>query len=702
MHKYKDLSEKDLRELQSNFLIDSVSYSKIAAFSRNPKSFEMQYIYNQRSKSSATTVAGQAYHYALDRFFTAKQNGEDFDVADLLTFAFDYIEDYKVPFWKVQKTTPTIEDCKLKATKTVTQLINNFFAESHVYFDEIKQILDVEVYVDEYLTVNGVDLPLPFHMRIDLVIETHSGKIVIPDHKSKSAFSNEEDLRLTTGQQAITYVKGYEAKTGLEVNEVWFIENKYSKNKDNSAQLSKYVIEITPNTRKLYEALLYEPLKRLVSAVNDPDYVYVINTSDNLIDKSELYDFWCKTMIAEIEDFNVPDNKKDLIAKRLKKIRDVEISNINPSIIKQFKEQASQFIQYDLSNKNMSPDQKIEHILKTFSIPVRVAHTFTGYSSNSYLLEVSSGVKIASIQTRRLDIANALDVSNVRISRELVVHDGKSYVAVEATTNNDKTLYWDKSKLVDMKIPLGEDNFGNVLTWDLNNQSTPHCLVGGGAGSGKSVELISILEYAIAAGVDNIVILDPKFEFTAYANRPGIKVYNEILDIENEMKRLVDEMNEKVRAGRSDKCLVIFDEFTDAVMTSRKGTQLDIKEEVQDGFYAPKKVMGMLMPPQPKMKIKTVGQLKSLNENVQMLLQKGRSTGYRVICAAQRADTNVITGNSKVNLAVQICFKVQKQVDSIVILDEPGGEALRGRGDGLIRSPQYNDTTRFQGYYFAS
>lgn len=667
MHKYKDLSEKELRELQSNFLIDSVSYSKIAAFSRNPKSFEMQYIYNQRSKSSSTTVAGQAYHYALDRFFTAKQKGEDFDVADLLTFAFDYIEDYKLPFWKVQKTTPTIEDCKLKATKVATQLINNFFAESHVYFDEIKQILDVEVYCDEYLTFNGVDVPLPFHLRIDLVIETHDGKIVIPDHKSKSAFSNEEDLRLTAGQQAIIYVKGYEAKTGLEVNEVWFIENKYSKNKDNSAQLSKYVIDINPNTRKLYEALLYEPLKRLITAVNDPNYVYVINPSDNLIDKSELYDFWCKTMIAEIEDFNVPDNKKDLISKRLKKIRDVEISNINPSIIKQFKEQASQFIQYDLSNKNMSPAEKIEHVLRSHGVITSVAHTFSGYSSNSYLLEVSSGVKVTAVQHRRLDIANALDVSNVRVSQNLVVHNKKSFVAVEATKEREQTLIWTEDDLIDQKLPIGKDNFGNTIVWDLNNHSTPHVLIGGATGSGKSVCIKSTIMYAKKAGIQQIYILDPKHEFNDLA-RANVNVVNDVEDIEALMSMLVELMNDKVKRGLSDKIMIIFDEFADAIANSRKGRAL-----VED---------------------------KSLEENLRLLLQKGRSSGFRIMAGTQRASTKIISGDAKVNFPVQICFRVPKEVDSKVMIDEGGAEALSGMGDGLIKSPQYMDTVRFQGYFY--
>lgn len=699
MHKYKELSEKELRELQSNFLVDSWSYSKLSAFSRNEKSFEMQYIYNQRSKSSSTTVAGQAYHYALDRFFTARQKDEHFDVADLLTFAYDYIEDYKAPFWKIQKTTPSVEECKLKATKTVTQLLNNFFSELGTYIDEIKCILDVEVYCDEYLTINGVDLPLPCHAKIDLTVETFSGLVVVIDHKSKSAFSNEEDLRLTVGQQAMTYVNVYESKTGIEVHEVWFIENKYSKNKDGSAQLSKYTVEINPNTRKLYEALLYEPLKRMLSAVNDPDYVYIINTADNFIDKSELYDFWCKTMIAEIEDFNVPENKKDLLAKRLKKIRDVELSNINPSIIKQFKEQASSFIQYDLSNKNMSYAQKIEHSLRSFGKIVEVKHEFKGYSSNTYLLSVTSGVKIASITPHRLDIANALDVENIRIAKDLVVHEGKSFLALETTSNNADILFWDKSKVVGQKIPLGEDNFGNVVTWDLNNQSTPHCLIGGGTGSGKSVELISMLESMIVAGITDVVILDPKMEFTSYSDK--FKVVSDILEIEQELESLVAEMNEKVKSKSTSRKVVIFDEFTDAMMQSRKGSQLDIKEMVEKGFYkqsAAEIMMGI--PPSPKLKMETTGRLKSLNENLQMLLQKGRSTGLRIVCATQRADTTVINGNSKANFAVQVCFKIDRQVSSIVIIDEPGAEGLRGNGDGLMKSPQYKDTVRFQGYYF--
>jgi len=700
MSVYDNYTEEQTRTHLESFLVDKWSYSMVTHFARNEKAFEMRYIYGQKGKSSATTVAGSAYHFALDRYFSAMQNGTQplFDLADLQQFAFDYIEERPAFIWKIQKTTPTVEDCKIKAVKTVNALLKNFFAELTTYTDGLKIILDVEVYFDEYLTVNGVDIPIRCRGQIDTVFELENGKTIIIDHKSKNAFSDEQEIKLSIGVQAITYVLGYEKKTGIRVDEVWFIENKYSENRDKSKQLNCFKVSIDDNTRRLYEALLYENIKRVISAITDPDYVYLINNSDKLSDTAELYDFWAKTMIAEVDDFNVPDNKKELIKKRLKKIRNAEMAMISPQIIKQFKENASAFISYDLSNKDMTHSQKIEHVLRSFGKVAEVRHKFSGYSSDTYLLDVQAGIKINSIQNHQLDIANALDVENVRISKDLVVHDKKSYLAIECTTDNSDILFWDESKLADQKIPLGEDNFGNVIYWDLNNPSTPHSVVCGSTGSGKSVLLFTILEYAEKAGIENIVILDPKEEFKSYSNKH--KVINDILEIEQEMERLVSEMNDKISKGKNDKCLVIFDEFADAVMTSRKGSQLDVKEMVEEGFYKQSGLEIMMgAPPSPKMKLKKVGELKSLSENLQLMLQKGRSSGYRFVCATQRADTTVINGNTKVNLPVQICLRVNKKVDSQVVLDEFGAECLRGNGDALLRSPQYKDTVRFQSYY---
>jgi DNA segregation ATPase FtsK/SpoIIIE-like protein len=103
-----------------------------------------------------------------------------------------------------------------------------------------------------------------------------------------------------------------------------------------------------------------------------------------------------------------------------------------------------------------------------------------------------------------------------------------------------------------------------------------------------------------------------------------------------------------------------------------------------------------------KVETRVVGREKSLEENLKMLLQKGRSLGYRIVAATQRASTKVITGDAKVNFPVQICFRVPKAVDSKVVLDEEGAEVLSGKGDGLLKSPEYFGVVRFQGFFYKS
>ena len=161
------------------------------------------------------------------------------------------------------------------------------------------------------------------------------------------------------------------------------------------------------------------------------------------------------------------------------------------------------------------------------------------------------------------------------------------------------------------------------------------------------------------------------------------------------MKRLVDDMQQRAKSGNTGKkTLVVFDEFADAVSSARSGTELDIKEMIQVGTRK-----GPFGFPEPKMELRTVGREKSLEENLKMLLQKGRSLGFRIIAATQRASVNVITGDAKVNFPVIICFRVPKEVDSKVVIDEAGAETLNGMGDGLIKSPEYFGVVRFQGFY---
>ncbi len=689
----------------AQFIVGSWSFSKVQTFSRNPKIFEMENIYGYRSRSSASSVAGNAYHKALEYYFAMLKNCEELpDLVLLEQIAFEYIENLDANYWKIQKTTPSVADCIISANKTVSSLLQNFLKDITVYVDDIEEVLEIEFYgKDVYVTVNGVDIPIPLAFRTDLIVRTTSGKIVIIDHKSKGQYTNEADIKLTAGKQAVTYIIGYETLSGTIVDEVWFIENKYTQNRDKSPQLVKFVLEFDKDAKRYYEAMLYESLRGMIQAVNDPDYVYIMNDSDSFIDLAEMYEFWHKTLTLEVEDFNIDPSKKELIKNRLKKIKDSSIKTINPKVLKQFREQASEFIQYDYSNKNMTQEEKIEHVLRGFGTVVKVAKVFNGYSSNTLLLEAGAGTKLSSIASHKLDLANALDVSSVRVGQSLKVLENKAYLPIEVSKKRERDLLFDKKDLVGTKIPIGKDNFENVIIWDYNNQSTPHVVVCGGSGSGKSVEVRSMIEYGLLSGVDQIEVFDLKNEFSDLKESKKISIFREIEDIEKRAKELVDLMNERIKLKISKPIFVIVEEFADLYLMMSKGKSLDIIEEVQDGFYAPKKMKGpfgdYMSDPMPKMKMKAVGRKNTVEENIQSLLQKGRSSGFHLIMATQRADAKTISGSAKVNLTVQICFRVQKATDSIVVLDEPGAESLAGGGDFLLKSPEYQEVVRGQAYW---
>lgn len=667
MNQYAKFTKEQMEEHLAFYLLDSWSYSKVSCFARNEKAFEKEYIYCEKGHRSATSIAGNAYHEALEYYFLQLMRGyEAPTIIDAQQVAYAYIEEVPVSDWKLQKTTPTVEEAKQKAVKNVTAALQNFYNEVSIYLDDMAEVLGVEERFEEWLVVNGVDVPLPCHSEIDLIIRTKEGKIAIIDHKMKSAYSDEEDVALVHGKQAICYVLQYEsAHPDVKVDEVRFLENKISGNKDKSPQIKRFALEMTNDTRRLYEALLYEPLRRMIEAVSNPDYIYTINDSDNLSDKAELYEFWTRTLIAEVDDFNIPEGKKSLIAQRQRKIKDSSLASIDPRVITSFRKNAASFITFDYSMTNMTNSEKIEHSLRTFGMLVKVAHEIKGFSSDTYLLECGAGVKISNIDKYRLDIAAALSVPNVRISRTLVEYQGKTYLAIEANKKRTEDLLWDAAHITGHNIPIGMDNYRNVVTWNLDNHSTPHMLICGATGSGKSVCIRSTIEYARAAGINDIVVFDPKYEF---CDIHGIRCYNEIEDIEDVMKGLVEQMQAKAKARtKQEITLVIFDEFADAIAQARSGKALEGD--------------------------------KSLEENLRILAQKGRSLGYRIIAATQRASTKIITGDTKVNFPVQVCFRVPKAIDSTVVIDEEGAESLAGLGDGLLRSPEYLNTVRFQGFY---
>ena len=128
-HQYRDMKPDEIENVFSHFLFDSWSFSKVSTFARNEKDFERSYIYNIKGKQSSASIAGQAYHKALENYFNERKQGILLDIVTLQGIAFDYIDGIEANKWKLGKTTPTIEECKIKATKSCNALLENFFSD---------------------------------------------------------------------------------------------------------------------------------------------------------------------------------------------------------------------------------------------------------------------------------------------------------------------------------------------------------------------------------------------------------------------------------------------------------------------------------------------------------------------------------------------------------------------------------------------
>jgi len=339
------------------------------------------------------------------------------------------------------------------------------------------------------------------------------------------------------------------------------------------------------------------------------------------------------------------------------------------------------------SNEVMEAGRKLQQTLKDFGVEVQIKEVKEGPAITRYEVKLAPGIRVSKLMNLSSDLALSLAVPNVRIE---VPVSGKPLVGIEVPKKRVNFVYLRqlleeaefKAKKEKLFFPLGKDIAGETV-W-VNLEASPHLLIGGSTGSGKSVcinsIMVSFLYKALPEEV-KFLLIDPKtVELVDYADIPhlifppikNIKTANTALEwVVQEMMQRYEKFNrEGVRniTGFNQKegetmpyLVVVIDELADLMMLA--GPRLE--------------------------------------KTLCRIAQLGRATGIHLIVATQRPSVDVITGLIKANFPSRISFAVASQVDSRTILDTTGAEKLIGKGDMLYSPIEASKPFRVQGSYIS-
>ena len=344
-------------------------------------------------------------------------------------------------------------------------------------------------------------------------------------------------------------------------------------------------------------------------------------------------------------------------------------------------------------NKN-----KIVDTLKNYKIGIAQIKATVGPTVTLYEIVPEAGIRISKIKNLEDDIALSLSALGIRIIAPI---PGKGTIGIEVPNNNPSIVSmrsviaskkFQESKM-ELPIAMGKNISNETVVIDL--AKTPHLLMAGATGQGKSVGLNCILTsllYKKHPAEVKFVLVDPKkVELTLFnkierhylAKLPGeaeaiitdtTKVVNTVnslcIEMDNRydllktaMVRNIKEYNEKFKARKLNPenghqflpyIVLVIDEFADLIMTAGKEVETPIAR----------------------------------------LAQLARAIGIHLIVATQRPSVNVITGMIKANFPARVAFRVMSAIDSKTILDASGANQLIGRGDMLYTGG--NEAIRIQ------
>ena len=253
---------------------------------------------------------------------------------------------------------------------------------------------------------------------------------------------------------------------------------------------------------------------------------------------------------------------------------------------------------------------------------------------------------------------------------------GQSKLLLNVHTEKLEKMYnYELIESEGLNFAIGETRQGTA--WLSFDDSTPHCLVGGTTGSGKSVCLRTIITTAILSKDAALHLCDLKAgaEFSVFRRSSKVSTY----------------------ATNAEECFNLMHELKEEMM---KRLDLFRQKEVENLEQYNRKTHDKL-----RSHLVVIDEFANLRrskqtlELVDELLRMARAVGIHIIIATQRPSRENLPGTLKCNIQSIIAFKVKDAINSRILLENDKAALLRGKGHGIL---QTENDTEFQGYFIST
>jgi S-DNA-T family DNA segregation ATPase FtsK/SpoIIIE len=343
----------------------------------------------------------------------------------------------------------------------------------------------------------------------------------------------------------------------------------------------------------------------------------------------------------------------------------------------------------------------LESVLGDFGVRGEIVKSHPGPVVTLYELEPAPGIKSSRVIGLSDDIARSMSALSARVA----VVPGRNAIGIELPNAHREKVYLRElltakettDSVAKLPLCLGKTIGGDPVIIDLAR--TPHMLIAGTTGSGKSVAIntmILSLVYRLRPDQCRLIMVDPKMlELSVYDGIPHLltPVVTDPKKAVVALKWAVREMEERYK--RMSKLGVRNIDGYNSRLGEAKAKGEELTRTVHTGFD---KETGKAIYEEEKLDLEPLPYIviivdemadlmmvagKDIEGAVQRLAQMARAAGLHVILATQRPSVDVITGTIKANFPTRIAFQVTSKIDSRTILGEMGAEQLLGQGDML-------------------